>query len=396
MNSTSLVPLLREPNAPPPRTVVHSGLANFRVVILNANTTAYLKLVCCKGSCPGATAADRAAQLARNAPDEVHLFNMAGREWEASGRFEQPGTDLAPSAEPALMTRLAALLPARDSRPSFNWPGCDLSGWPGGPPAPPPPPPPAPLTPHSNLTGRWKMLHGGGPTAIVQAASGELRMPVFKPGGVGKVDGTSGWFVFGNAGAQNLTLEVDAHFNTIHWSNKGIWRRVAYKSDDGSGPSQPSVAAFNPSFSAPSANGPSQNMPVGNGELVANVWVDGVRNGSLALLLGRSDVFSGNVQPLKLGRLRLSLDPNPFEGCFTRAGQAATPPFSQTLDLQRGLLNISAGDVRITVWSDINGADSVHVQIAAGTPTTVTVAIDSWQVPTQARWSLPHAPALAC
>ena len=200
----------------------------------------------------------------------------------------------------------------------------------------------------------------------------------------------------------------DPYPNTRRWYDqvyaivKRTWPRKPpnatslYKSDDGSGPSQPSVAAFNPSFSAPSANGPSQNMPVGNGELVANVWVDGVRNGSLALLLGRSDVFSGNVQPLKLGRLRLSLDPNPFEGCFTRAGQAATPPFSQTLDLQRGLLNISAGDVRITVWSDINGADSVHVQIAAGTPTTVTVAIDSWQVPTQARWSLPHAPALAC
>ena len=33
MNSTSLLPLLREPTAPPPRTVVHSGLMNFRVVI---------------------------------------------------------------------------------------------------------------------------------------------------------------------------------------------------------------------------------------------------------------------------------------------------------------------------------------------------------------------------
>ena len=37
----------------------------------------------------------------------------------------------------------------------------------------------------------------------------------------------------------------------------------------------------------------SGGMPVGNGEVVANVWVDGVRNGSLALLFGRSDVFSG-------------------------------------------------------------------------------------------------------
>ena len=77
MNSTSLLPLLREPTVPPPRSIVHSGLANFRVVIHNLNATHQLKLVCCLRGCPGSTAADRASQRAFNAPNEVHLFNLA-------------------------------------------------------------------------------------------------------------------------------------------------------------------------------------------------------------------------------------------------------------------------------------------------------------------------------
>jgi hypothetical protein len=185
-----------------------------------------LKLVCCKGACPGSTAADRAGQIARKAPDEVHLFNMTAADWETAGRFEPPETDLAAvGAFSDVLMEMATLLPAGDHRPSFNWPGCDFSGWPGGPPAPPPP---APITPHTNLTGRWKMLHGGGPTEIVQGANGSLRMPVFQPGGEGEVDGRQGWFVFGASGrGENLTLSVDTSFNTIQWSNKGVWRRVA-------------------------------------------------------------------------------------------------------------------------------------------------------------------------
>eukprot|EP01052_Picozoa_sp_SAG31_P034324 SAG31_NODE_3997_length_3678_cov_2.098351_2_plen_658_part_00 len=136
-------------------------------------------------------------------------------------------------------------------------------------------------------------------------------------------------------------------------------------------------------FSSPSHDGPSQNMPVGNGEVVANVWVDSVRGGSVALLLGRSDVFTGMHQPLKLGRLRIELDPNPFAGLFPPGASPRPGLFSQELDLQCATVNITAGHVAITVWSDINAvgsADSVHVQITTGAvPTSVSVSIDSWR-----------------
>ena len=77
-------------------------------------------------------------------------------------------------------------------------------------------------------------------------------------------------------------------------------------------PPPPSISVHNQVFDSLSLNGPADNMPVGNGELVANVYVDDVRGGSLALLLGRSDVFDGNVAPQKLGRIRIEMEPNPF------------------------------------------------------------------------------------
>ena len=152
-------------------------------------------------------------------------------------------------------------------------------------------------------------------------------------------------------------------------------------------PPAPPVTVFNPRFETPSFDGPAQNMPVGNGEVVANVWVDGVRNGSVALLFGRSDVFTGDVQAVKLGRLRIELEPNPFRRFFvpslpgSRAGN-----FSQTLDLDSGLLSIRAGGVELRVWSDMNAlgsSDSIHIEIAGHSPVTATVYVDSWRLETR-------------
>ena len=55
-------------------------------------------------------------------------------------------------------------------------------------------------------------------------------------------------------------------------------------------------------------------MPVGNGEVVANVWVDGMHNGSLALLIGRSDVRGPTVFSI----LALRLLCPPTQACRLR------------------------------------------------------------------------------
>ena len=51
-------------------------------------------------------------------------------------------------------------------------------------------------------------------------------------------------------------------------------------------------------------------MPVGNGDFGLNVWVQ--PDGDLRLLLGKTDAWDENSVNLKLGRLRIALEPNPF------------------------------------------------------------------------------------
>jgi len=49
---------------------------------------------------------------------------------------------------------------------------------------------------------------------------------------------------------------------------------------------------------------------IGNGDLTANVWTE--QNGGIVLLIAKTDAWSENGQLLKLGRVRVDLDPNPF------------------------------------------------------------------------------------
>jgi pimeloyl-ACP methyl ester carboxylesterase len=110
-------------------------------------------------------------------------------------------------------------------------------------------------------------------------------------------------------------------------------------------------------------------MPVGNGEVGANVWVE--ENGDLLFYLSRTDAWSENGRLLKLGRVRVTLEPNPLPAGGT---------FSQALDLARGEIQI-----RFT------GAEQnvvIRFVVDAHHP-VVTVDIDSAQ-PVEARVSLEH------
>ena len=161
MTSRSLRPLLEGGQAAQPlRSVVHSGLGNFRTVIVhNASTGHALKLFCCNDhGCPGSTPADRALMesVRRTHPhthvtSEVHLFNFTPGSWD---RFESPAADLA-VARPDLVKDMAALLPGwHPTQPSYNWRGCNLAGWvPGAVPPTPPPLPPVPPLPANSFQG---------------------------------------------------------------------------------------------------------------------------------------------------------------------------------------------------------------------------------------------------
>jgi hypothetical protein len=99
-------------------------------------------------------------------------------------------------------------------------------------------------------------------------------------------------------------------------------------------PPDPAVAALaaldglSPAWNSPGLDA-AGSMPIGNGTLGANVWVEG--NGDLVLLVGHTDAFSECERLLKLGRVRISCDP-PME---------VAKGFSQRLDLASGSITVA-------------------------------------------------------
>lgn len=115
----------------------------------------------------------------------------------------------------------------------------------------------------------------------------------------------------------------------------------------------------------------SGSMPLGNGDLALNLWVE--KDGALQFYLSKSDAWDSYARLLKLGRMRVELTPNPF-----RAGE----PFRQELQLARGAIEIEAGTgpeaVRLRIWADANHP-VVRLEMESSTPHTMEVRMDSWR-----------------
>src|ERR1700722_5013452 len=56
----------------------------------------------------------------------------------------------------------------------------------------------------------------------------------------------------------------------------------------------------------------NSSMPIGNGDLAANVWTE--KSGDLVMLLAKADAWTEIGKLVKLGRIRVKLTPNPFKG----------------------------------------------------------------------------------
>ncbi|HXB58941.1 MAG TPA: DUF5703 domain-containing protein [Candidatus Acidoferrales bacterium] len=113
------------------------------------------------------------------------------------------------------------------------------------------------------------------------------------------------------------------------------------------------------------------SMPLGNGEVTLNAWVE--PNGDLQFYIGRSDSYSEISRLLKVGLIRVSLSPNPFED-----GQ----PFSQHLHLRDGIIEISGGAKTNKVTLDLfidPDRPVIYVTGMAAKDETVTVNVESWR-----------------
>jgi alpha-L-fucosidase 2 len=124
--------------------------------------------------------------------------------------------------------------------------------------------------------------------------------------------------------------------------------------------------------------GPSalQSMPVGNGDIGLNVWVD--PSGELNFYIGKTDTWGADIKGdkglMKVGGLRVALSPNPL---------ASDTTFLQSLRLNDGEILIKEGRgakaVQLRVWVDANHP-VIRVETQSKQPEAVKVTLNDWRL----------------
>lgn len=126
---------------------------------------------------------------------------------------------------------------------------------------------------------------------------------------------------------------------------------------------------YNPCWTVQSKDA-SESMPCGGGDIGMNVWVE---KDEVLLYLSRSGTFDENNVFPKLGRIRLSFQPNPFEGAT----------FRQELKLRDGYVEIEAikGNKRtiIEIWANVS-TPVAEISVKSDTPVTVQATYESWRI----------------
>lgn len=118
-------------------------------------------------------------------------------------------------------------------------------------------------------------------------------------------------------------------------------------------------------------HGPNDSMPLGNGDIGVNAYTE--QDGSLLLLLSKTDAWSGNAQLLKLGRVRITFEPVLVD---------ATGPFMQRLIVDKGVLRFTGGPsaqpIEVEVWVDAN-YPAVRVAVSSASRVSMNVSLESWR-----------------
>lgn len=141
-------------------------------------------------------------------------------------------------------------------------------------------------------------------------------------------------------------------------------------------PFDPSRAleSCNVTWTTPGASS-ADSMPLGNGDIGLNVWTEA--SGDVLFYISKSDAWTEEAKSLyglaKLGRVRVSLSPNPFGG---------GGPLLQTLLLASGEIQIQGGSgsnaARLRIWVDANHP-VIRVEVSSARPIDVRVTLDPWR-----------------
>lgn len=119
-------------------------------------------------------------------------------------------------------------------------------------------------------------------------------------------------------------------------------------------------------------NGSKGSMPAGNGDIGLNVWAE-EETGSVCFFIGKTDSWDETGRLLKLGKIRVKVEPNPF---------GAGRKFKQKLNLREASVEIEAGEgetaTRIRIWADAN-LPVVRIEARLPESYTLTAAIEPWR-----------------
>src|SRR5882724_4914899 len=126
-------------------------------------------------------------------------------------------------------------------------------------------------------------------------------------------------------GAGRIRLVALLAFTVYAFGFSGRVRGTGQESrEDSSGLANQFIAENDVTWTTLGTN-ENDSMPVGNGDIAANVWTE--QNGDLVLLVAKSDAWAETDVLMKLGRVRIQLSSNPFAGAAN---------FTQVLKLENG------------------------------------------------------------
>lgn len=108
-----------------------------------------------------------------------------------------------------------------------------------------------------------------------------------------------------------------------------------------------------------------QSLPIGNGDIGANVWLD--EDGRVHFLLSKTDAWSELYRLLKTAHVVLTADPCPF-------GDGA----EFALSMADGLLTIRAGGAHLRIYADAC-APCVRIHMKTETPADVDLRFDNYR-----------------
>ena len=113
------------------------------------------------------------------------------------------------------------------------------------------------------------------------------------------------------------------------------------------------------------------SMPLGNGDVSMNVWVDQT-SGALMWYLAKSDAFDANANPIKVMRLELAFDPPLWT--------PAVSTFNQTLDVAGASVSITSSQYSVLIFVDANSDTAYVTASSVGSGTfSLTATLDVYR-----------------